>query len=182
MKRALHITARAIATAALLVGGTCLLMDLLRPDRAPHPGPARKAELHKKIEELRISKAELEAEIARLDASRTEAVRLATLPPLLRVLEPDSDLTAPFLGIVTRDHTGKLSACETLTGRTPSDYADYLPPDPGAGTWLIGRVKQVGDMTYSTRIWHPVTPEGRILVIDSPTPVMLAQLRERIAR
>jgi hypothetical protein len=177
MKRALHIAARTIATAALLVGGTCLLIGL-----APNSPPARKAELHNRIEELRLAKAELEAEIARLDARSARATRLATLPPLLRALEPDSDLTAPFLGIVTRDSAGKLSACETLTGRTPSDYADYLPAGPEAGTWLIGRVKPTGDMTYSTRISHPVTPEGRILVVDSPTPVMLAQLRERIAR
>ena len=175
-----------VAIGALIAGGASLLLDLRRPDPPRNPlldlpTPAeRKADLKKALADLQSEHARLSAEIREREA---EHLRLLLLPPLLRALEPGTDLEAPFIGIVSRDSGGTVSPCETLRGRTPSDYAGYIDhiSGPGAGTWVIGRLKPAGDMTYSFRICHQLARDGSILDIDSPAAVTLDELRTRIA-
>lgn len=178
------IPALALATAAFLTGAVCTWIGLRSPGPPPHPSIARRGELQRELDELRTARDELAAKIRHEDEQAAERERILALPDLLEALELDSKLTAPFIGILTRDATGHLLPCETLLGRTPSDSAGYLDGllDSTPGTWIIGRVKYADDMTHSTRFCHTVGADGVIQGIESGAPVTLDQVRAAILK
>jgi hypothetical protein len=182
-----------IAIAALIAGGSCLWLDSRRPDPPRNPLlDLPTPEALRQQAELRIELAALElaARLEELDKAGAEAAqpgfseRLHLHSSFSRALEPGSGYQFPFIGLVSRDLGGKVSACERWRGRIPSDYAAYLDHivEPVAGKWLIGRMKLEGEMTYSFRFCHEVATDGRLLGLDLPDPVMLEDLRTQVAK